>query len=158
MKTLEPAMFEQLADFDRRVAEQIGRVFPDWIKQATVETDEYGESALVVSISAPSKRFAHPLRIETFGGEVTVSFDWYHGHFSEFSTSPQRTALELIHEVISEEKVVVSYWRDNEACGSLLIHPDDIPSTNEEYPYANRVCIRSWSGRFDKDITCKSLS
>lgn len=148
-------MFEQLADFDRRVAEQIGFAFPGWIKRATVETDEYGESALVVSIPAPSERFAHPLRIETFGGEVTVSFDWYHGHFSEFSGCTERTALDLIQEVISEEKVVVSYWRDNQACGSVMTVPDDIPSSNDEYPYANRVCIRSWSGRFDKDISCE---
>ena len=97
-------MFENLEDFDRRIAEQIGLAFPDWIKQATVETDEYGETALVISISAPSERFAHPLQIDTFGGEVTVSFDWYHAHFSEFSIGSQNTALVLIQEVISEEK------------------------------------------------------
>lgn len=147
-------MFENLEDFDRRIAEQIGFAFPDWIKQATVETDEYGETALVISISAPSERFAHPLQIDTFGGEVTVSFDWYHAHFTEFSTGSQNTALELIQEVISEEKVVVSYWRDHENCGSFLTHPKDIPSTNDEYPYANLVCIHSWSGSFDKDISC----
>ena len=52
-------MFEELEDFDRQVAKQIELAFPDWIKLATVETDKYGETALVVSVSAPSERFAH---------------------------------------------------------------------------------------------------
>ena len=63
--------------------------------------------------------------------------------------------MDLIREVISEEKVVVSYWRDHEFCGSLLTHPNDIPRTNDEYPYANLVCVHSWSGNLDKDINCE---
>lgn len=148
-------MIKSLAEFNRRIAEQIGEAFPEWMARAAVETDNYGETALVVTIPAPSERFAHPLRIETFGGEVTVSFDCYHGHFSEFSGGPERTALDLIQELLSEEKVVVSYWRDKDGCGSFMTPPNDIPNTNDEYPYANRLCIRSWTGRFDKDISCE---
>jgi hypothetical protein len=148
-------IFESLNEFDRHVAEQIGEVFPEWISHATAETDQYGETALVVTIPAPSGRFARPLRIETFGGEVTVSFDCYHGHFSQFSGGLERTALDLIQELLSEENVVVSYWRDNQGCGAFMAPSDDIPNTNDEYPYANRLRIRSWSGRFDRDISCE---
>jgi hypothetical protein len=146
---------DRLDEFDRKIAEQIGGAFPDWIERATVETDAYGEQALVVSIRAPSPNAARPLRVETFGAEVTVSFDCYHGHFDEFSVGDGRTALDLVHEITSEEKVVVSFWRDSQACGAQLTSLDDIPTTNDEFPYANHLCVRSWSGRFDRDIYCE---
>jgi hypothetical protein len=147
--------FDHLDEFDRKIAAQIGRAFPDWLEQATLETDEYGEQALVVSVPAPSKNAARPLRIDTFGAEVTVSFDCHHGHFPDFSGGSNGTACDLVREIISDEKVVVSFWRDNQACGAQLTSHDDIPATNDEFPYANHLCIRSWSGEFDNDIYCE---
>lgn len=144
-------MIEALEEFDRTVAKAAFAAFPDWICLAKVEEAD-GERAFVLSVEPPSHNAIYPLRIDTFGGEVTVSFEYYHTHFNEFLDGTDQDALTFINKIISGSYAAVSYWRDDEWCGSTLLEGTCLPSSNEEYPYANR--IRSWTGSLDRDVPC----
>jgi len=146
-------MFEELDKFSNKVASQIIEKFPQWEQHAGV--DEYkGEKAFLVKIPSPSSESDNSLRIDTYRDEVTVTFDAYHAHFDEFEDPDDADALSLVNQIISDEMIVVSYWRDEQWCGSLPVDKNELPSTNEEYPYANLIKIRSWSGRYNNEITC----
>lgn len=146
-------MFEALDEFDRKVAQEVGTVFPDWLALATVEEIE-GERAFVVSVEPPSQNVTYPLRVDTCGGEVTVSFEYYHAHFYEFCDGTDQDAVSLIRQITSGKYAAVSYWRDDQWCGSALLEASKLPSNNNEYPYANRIHLRSWTGTLDNDIAC----
>ena len=146
-------MFETLDEFDRKVAQAVGSAFPDWMSLAVVE-EANGEHAFALTVQPPSHNIAHPLRIDTWGGEVTVWFEYYHMHFDEFCDGTDHDAISLTKKFVSGAYAVVSYWRDDQWCGSTLLEEGSIPTNNEEYPYANRIRVRSWTGTLDDDITC----
>lgn len=146
-------MFQTLDAFGRKVAKDVTEAFPEWSDLATVEVSD-GERAFVVSVMPPSRNVTYPLRIDTFGGEVTVSFEYYHAHFNEFADGTDHDAFSFAKKIISGQCAVVSYWRDDEWCGSLLQEQGTISTNNEEFPYANRIHIRSWTGVLDNDIKC----
>lgn len=56
--------------------------------------------------------------------------------------------------LMTEGNAAVSYWRDEKWCGSTFLEEVDFPNDNEQYPYANKIKFRSWSGSLDKDIEC----
>lgn len=146
-------MFETLDPFDRAIAHAVGEAFPEWIPFATIQEAD-GERAFVLEIKAPSRKVGYPLRIDTYGGEITVSFEHYHAHFDEFRDGTGNDAFTLVTNIISGDHAVVSYWRDDLWCGSIVLEQGRIPVDNEEYPYANRIKVRSWSGALDEDIAC----
>ncbi len=146
-------MFNTLDEFDLKVALAVTQAFPQWSEHALIEESD-GERAFVLSIVPPSQNVAHALRIDTFGGEVTVSFEHYHAHFDDFVNGTEQDALTLVTQIVSDEYAIVSYWRDDQWCGSTLLVRNSIPINNEEYPYANRIHIRSWNGTLDNDIQC----
>lgn len=148
-------MFETLDEFDHKVAKAVAEAFPDWSGLATIEESDE-ERAFFLSVMPPSHNVTYPLRIDTFGGEVTVSFEYYHAHFDEFADGTDQDAVSFVRKIVSGQCAVVSYWRDDEWCGSLLQDQGSIPTSNEEYPYANCIHIRSWTGAIDNDIKCIS--
>jgi len=136
-------------EFSKKVSAQIFSRFPEWECLAETANDE-GVDVLSLKVPSLSDDESCHLTIDTFQGEVTVSFDAYHAHFCEF----EGEALPFINQLISDDYAVVSYWRGEQWCGSTLLPPDDFPATNKEYPYANRIKIRSWSGKLNDDIKC----
>lgn len=146
-------MFETLNEFDRQVAQAVGEAFPNWIGLAKAE-ESNGERAFVLEVEPPSHNLSYPLRIETFGGEVTVLFEYYHSHFDDFCDGSNKDALTLVRTLVSSDHAVVSYWRDDQWCCSMLVKENEIPMSNDEHPYADRIRVRSWSGALDKDISC----
>lgn len=142
-------ILESLGKFDRRVAEALFAVHPEWLDFASAEED-FGENALVVSVPTPNSRIDGPMVVSTESEQVTVFFDHYHCHFPELDDD----VLPLIADIASGRVCVVSYWRNDDWCGTALCPSDELPDTNDEYPYANRILIRSWFGDHDKDLTC----
>ncbi|MCG8052446.1 MAG: hypothetical protein JAZ15_14680 [Candidatus Thiodiazotropha endolucinida] len=147
-------MEKELSQYSREMAAQILEVYPEWQDVADIDTYN-GETYFNLEITPPSNNVKAPLRIYTYGDEITVSFDSYHGHFYDLVNIDGGDAKTLIDQIISDNSTVVSYWWDDEWCGSMLLDSSDVPINNEEYPYANRIRIRTWSGRLDKDITCE---
>lgn len=142
-------MFESLGLFDRQVAEELFAAYPEWPAFARTKDDD-GANVLIFSLVAPNLTIKNPLVITTENQEVSVFFDHYHGHFNSLNDG----ALSLVEKITSGRYSVVSFWRDAQWCGSSLYENSDIPNSNEEYPYANKVVARSWSGEHDKEISC----
>ncbi|MBS1209978.1 MAG: hypothetical protein H6R19_2376 [Proteobacteria bacterium] len=142
-------MIESLGLFDRKVAEELFAVHPEWQAFARAE-DDCGENALIVSLRAPNPRIKEPLVITTEEQEVSVFFDMYHMHFNELNDG----ALSLAEKITSDQYSIVSFWRDAQCCGAGLYANSNIPSSNDEHPYANRIVIRSWSGEHDTELSC----
>ena len=147
-------MFEFLSEFSQTVSGQVASAFPEWIGRARVEEDAHGERAFVLAIDPPSRNVAHALRIDTFRDEVTISFDSHHEHFDDFFDGTPHDAFTLVRSLVSGAKVAVSYWRNDEWCGSTLLEERNIPVSNDEHPYANLIKVRCWSGAIDDDISC----
>ena len=145
-------MLESLGGFDRQVAEELFAVHPEWQAFARAENDG-GENALVVSLIAPNQSIKNPLEITTEDQEVSVFFDHYHGHFNGLNDG----ALSLVEKITSGRYSVVSFWRDAQWCGSLLCENSSLPNSNEEYPYANKIVVRSWGGEHDKEVSCVGI-
>jgi hypothetical protein len=150
---LEVSMFEQLDEFSKSVSVQIEMHFPEWAERAQVE-DNDGNYALAITVQSPSKAISYPLRIDTWGEEVTVSIDSYHAHFFKFEDGTDSDAVTFIKRIISDKFAIVSYWRDEQWCGSYMLTGEYLPTNNDEHPYANRIRIRSWGGSLDNDIEC----
>ncbi|GAB2894642.1 hypothetical protein GCM10027046_24690 [Uliginosibacterium flavum] len=142
-------MIESLGLFDRQVAEELFAIHPEWQAFARAE-DDCGENALIVSLRAPNPRIKEPLVITTEEQEVSVFFDTYHGHFNELNDG----ALSLAEKITSDQYSIVSFWRDAQFCCSSLCENSALPSSNDDYPYANRIVFRSWSGEHDKELSC----
>jgi hypothetical protein len=149
-------MFDKINVFDRRVAKAVFEAFPDWSSLATVE-ESNGEYAFVLSVAPPLNNVTYPLRIATFDGEVTVSFEYCHAHFNDFSKGTDYDALTFTKQIISGDYAAVSYWRDHLWFGSQFLDANSLPTSNEEFPHANRIHIRSWTGTLDKDIRCSPV-
>lgn len=143
-----------LTEFSKNVSDQFFEHFPQ-LKGFASAPEENDEGAFSIKIIPLFNVAEHPLSIDTFGEEVTVAFDAYHAHFNEFKEeSEYGDALSFIKNIISEQFAVVSFWRNEQWCGSSLLESCDFPSNNEDYPYANLIKIRSWSGKLDRTIEC----
>jgi hypothetical protein len=140
-------------EFSKKVETQFIEEFPEWKKFCSTEMDE-DEVVFSAKVPNPSEDEAQPLSVDTFRGEVTVAFDAYHAHFYEFIDPDDDDAASLIKELISGSCAVVSYWRDDQWCGSTLLPANEFPTTNEKYPYANTIRFRSWSGKYNNEISC----
>ena len=147
-------MNETLTEFSEEVKAQFIELFPFLLKlEHEIIEDE--ENTFYIKIKAPSPNSEFPLYIDTYCDEVTVGFDAYHAHFNEFfGDSEYETAFEFINKIISDEFSIVSYWREEQWCGSSLLRKESFPTTNDDYPFANTIKIRSWSGALDSEIKC----
>jgi len=152
-------MIKELSQYSKEMSAQILEEFPNWREQAG--TNEHnGEKYFDLRVVPPSSNIESPLRIYTYQDELTISFDAYHAHFFEFKENDDEIkdddAFSFIKRIISDSYAVVSYWRDDQWCGSTLLPEEEFPINNAEYPYANKIKIRSWSGRLDENIKCEA--
>ncbi len=152
-------MNNELSQYSKKMSALILGEFPGWKDYAGI--DEYnGEVYFNVVVPSPSNNAEGPLRVYTYQDEITVSFDAYHAHFYEFKEESSEIedddAFSFITKIINGLHAVVSYWHDDQWNGSTLLPEEEFPINNEEYPYANKIKIRSWYGNLDREIECKS--
>jgi len=143
-----------LTEFSREVKAQFFESFPLLLnlEHKIIESEE---NAFCIEIKAPSSKSEVYLVIDSSGEEVTVSFDSYHAHYNDLlGQYVYGSALELINRIIGSEFAIVSYWRDEQWCGSALLERESFPINNENNPYANKIKIRSWLGNLDFNIEC----
>jgi hypothetical protein len=135
-------MFDKtkLNPFGRAIAQKLFAEFPEWKYFVCLDSAAKEEpGALVVKIPNDYGDF---LWIDTYDGEITVSFDLWHEHFSE--TASFRKVIDSVREVL-EDKFILhvtmfgkQWWRTS--CEEPGTRPDltgfDPDST---------VYVRSWS-------------
>ena len=114
----------------------------------------------MVEVTSPvTADVKHGLVVDTSNEEITVGFDCYHSHFDEWVGDGESfgtlAALEFIKQVVSERVAVVSWWRDDEWCGSAQLEAGAspaVPSWASSNSF-NRIRIRSWKGSLNADIS-----
>lgn len=146
-------------EFSIDAAEELFAAFPEWKKLARSESAEDGTEYLVIEVpSPPEAQVEHGLLINTANSEITVGFDCYHSHFDQWVGDGEnfgtQAALEFIKQIVSERVAVVSWWHDNEWCGSAQSEAGSFPEapTWAKQSSFNRVRVRSWKGSLNADI------
>ena len=143
----------------RTSAEALFEVFPEWRSLARREVDEYGSEYVVVEVSPPSEADIHgSLLIDTWNDEVTVGFDFYHGHFDDWAGQSRPfgtgSALEFVQQIVEERVAVISWWRDDKLGGGSVtdagvpLGPRQPRTSTDTH---NRVRVRSWRGTLNVD-------
>ena len=146
----------RLNDFSRRFARTLLAAFPDWQAYAVVgEADDDGGVLLVEVPSPPSAAEKHPLRISTEDDEITVGFDYYHTHLNPYTKDEEaerfREALSFIHDLVSENICVASWWSGEDWRGSTTVDTRSLPVAPSWAQSAERLRVRSWCGTHDRD-------
>ncbi len=106
--------------------------------------------------------------MSTADEELSVGFHTHHNHYTDYETHLDREQIEagIQHaaDIVEERVGVVSWYRGGGFVGSRSVelpHPGPLPGLLENFgPRAqlagsfadcNRVTLRSWFGRFDRD-------
>jgi hypothetical protein len=148
-------MNKPLSHFSKLVAVRLFESFPQWAYlQNSMAVNAAGEFSL--RVPPPSTSSADlPLVIDTHGDRINIAFDAYHTRFKVFSDPCEYDgAKAAIQNLISDHYAVVSFWNNDEWCGSALYDENHLPTDNIQYPHANKIKIRSWSGALDDEIIC----
>jgi hypothetical protein len=95
------------------------------------------------------------LSVATSHGEVTVGFDYYHGHFFDQVGDGEHFgaayALHFLSQLVGEQISVVSWWSGDELVAFSTIE-DGKALMDEDLvgPY-DRERVRSWKGTLNAD-------
>ncbi len=145
-----------LDDFSRSVAERLFVQFPDWRELAQIERAEDGTSYLLLEVAAPTDASAAcGLTVTTDNGEVTVGFDYYHGHFfgqigdgEHFGTD---YALHFMSRLLNEEIAVVSWWLAGNLVAFSTIENGKALMDDDLVGKHDQERVRSWKGTLNAD-------
>jgi hypothetical protein len=150
--------------------------FPEWGRFATISRRPDGKGCVVdFNVACPSQRVDYGLWVSTAADELTIGFDTYHCHFTDYENplnQEQITAgLQFAANIIDERVGVVSWYQADKFVGSRLVELPYAPSlprllnnlggTAELVGIGadcDRVTLRSWFGRFDRDESCTSAN
>jgi hypothetical protein len=162
-------MANDLDDYTRFALPLILSRFPHWEAFATLQTRPDGAGQTVeFTIPCPSPAVEHGLFVSTADEELTVGFHTHHHHFTDYETRRNRETIEAglgYCAAIVEDRVgVLSYYHAGEFAGSRsaeLPHSGPLPGLLDgmgsfadlagPLSACDRVTLRSWSGRFDRD-------
>lgn len=142
-----------LDDFSRDVAKRLFARFPQWQQLATIERAEDGSGYLRLEVEAPPESAAASgLSVTTSDGEMTIEFDYYHGHFGgQVGDGGIEAAVRFVLDLVDESIPVVSWWRNGELVAWSTIE-DGSPLLGEDLvgPH-DHIRIRSWKGALNAD-------
>lgn len=165
-------MQANLDEYSRFVVPIILARFPTWEDLATVTQRPDGAGGTVdFNVPCPSPSAEAGLWVSTADEEMSVGFHTHHSHFTDYETRLNVAQIEagVQHATdIAEESVgVVSWYRGGAFAGSRSVelpHEGPLPRLLEGLDIAakitglvsdcDRVTLRSWLGRFDRDEDC----
>ncbi len=162
---------DYLSDYSRFALPLILERFPEWEPFARLmpRRDRAG-NVVEFNIPCPSEAVEQGLLLSTANEELSVAFHTHHGHFTDRanrnSPAPIETGLEFAAEIVEDRIGVLSYYREDQFAGSRSIDlpaPDELPDLFKDIAFArelmgeaghwDRVTLRSWSGRYDREET-----
>ena len=126
--------------------------YPEWAAYARTEAWQGGAPELVIEVPTPTD--ALPLRIDTDGEEVTVSYDHCHAHFERWTPEPGDTRWQsarlFVADLLAERVAAASWWQDERQRVGAAWEPGTPLESGTSIP-CNRVRVRSWHGTHDAD-------
>lgn len=154
--TLDVMNTQGLDDFSRSVAEQLFAQFPSWRELAQIEHADDGAGYLLLEVAAPADASAaYGLTVTTDNAEVTVGFDYYHGHFFGQVGDGERFgtdyALHFLSQLLNEEVAVVSWWLAGNLVAFSTIENGKALMDDALVGKYDRERVRSWKGTLNAD-------
>lgn len=135
------ALQEQTTDF---MPEEIQRLIDDSASSKEYETP--------LEIIMPHSHFSHFVRITLIDDEITITFDWYHLHFSETSMSK---AIEFLKQLFAEDILIYAEVQQEckKCCGyithSALETLEDFDFTRHDF---DAIHFKSWNGTHNQVV------
>jgi hypothetical protein len=160
---------ERLEAYSRVAVPHILARFPDWEPFAKPSAGPDGAGNVVeFNIPCPSSAAESGLWVSTAGEELSVGFHTHHGHFTDHEDRTNRAqidaGLDYAPAIIEDRVGVLSYYSGGKFSGSRSVDlppPGTLPKLYEGMGLVgklegffrdwDRVTLRSWSGRFDRD-------
>lgn len=147
---------QKLDELSRKVADSLFAQFPEWRKLARVQPGADGTDYLEMEIGAPPESGVdHGLTITTENGEVTIGFDYYHGHFFGQVGDGVRVgadyAIHLVSEIVNERIPVISWWQDGALVAFSTIESGKALMDDSLVGPYDKIRVRSWKGNLNAD-------
>ncbi|MFL5327846.1 MAG: hypothetical protein ACJ8C4_02940 [Gemmataceae bacterium] len=160
---------EELDDYSRVLVPIILARFPAWEPFAKLSPRPDGAGNVVeFNVPCPSRGAESGLWVSTADEELSVGFHTHHSHFTNYDDCTNRETIEAgldYAAAIFEDRVgVLSYYSGSKFVGSSSVelpHRNSLPDLYEDMglaekllgtlPPCDRVTLRCWSGRFDRD-------
>ncbi|PRC92729.1 hypothetical protein [Solimicrobium silvestre] len=146
-----------LDDFSQAFADRLFSLFPEWRMLQKIERASDGSNYLSLEIAAPAEANAVcGLTVTTENNEVTIGFDYYHGHF--FDQVGNGTylgadyALYFLSQILNEEIFFTSWWIGDQLLAFSTIENGKVLMDDALVGEYGRVRIRSWNGSRNSDI------
>ena len=136
-----------LDDYSAKARASLLASHPDWQSYMSEYPDnETNSSYVLVTIPSPAdpKRTLH---LYTADEEVTVDFAMYECHFSELNN-----AIEFAEQLMREDLLIASFWKQNEWTGSATVERNEqitMPGSFDRN--SDLLKVRSWTGRLDRE-------
>jgi hypothetical protein len=135
-------MFDKtkLNPFARAIAQKLFAEFPEWKYFVCLDSPaEVEPGALVVKIPNDNGDF---LWIDTYEGEITVSFDLWHEHFRESYSF--REIIDSVRGILEDKFILHVTMFGEQWCGTSCEEPGTRPDLTGFNPDST-VYVRSWS-------------
>jgi hypothetical protein len=159
----------ELDDYSRFAVSIILARFPQWEAFATLTPQPDGLGSIVAfNVPCPSPAVEQGLWVSTADEELSVGFHTHHNHFTDYENRLNLARIEagLSHaaDIIDDRVGVVSWYHGTTLAGSRslgLPHSGPLPGLLDgmgavaelagHFSHCDRVTLRSWSGRFDRE-------
>lgn len=165
---MPPRLLDRDLDpYSRFAVRMILERFPTWEPFAVVTSQPDGAGGAVeFVVPCPSPAVEYGLFVATFDEELTVGLHTHHVHFTNYEdrTDPCQIThgLEYAAALLEDRIGVLSWYRGGGFAGSTSI---DLPRSQPLVDYlrevggvtarpfagCERVTLRTWSGRFDRE-------
>jgi hypothetical protein len=160
---------EGLDDYSGVVVPMILARFPEWEPHAKLSLRPDGAGNVVdFNVPCPSPAVEAGLWVSTADEELSVGFHTHHGHFADYEDRMHRAqidaGLDYAAAIVEDRIGVLSYYSGGKFSGSRSVDipsPETLPKLYEGMGLVGklegffrdweRVTLRSWSGRFDRD-------
>ena len=156
-------------DYSRVAVPIILARFPEWESYAKLTPRPDGAGKVVnFNVPCPSSAAEAGLWISTADEELSVGFHTHHRHFTDYEDRTHRAqideGLDYAAAIVEDRIGILSYYNGGAFSGSRSVNlppPETLPKLHEGMGLVgklevffrdwDRVTLRSWSGRFDRD-------
>ena len=160
---------ERLDEYSQVAVPLILVRFPAWEQFAKISPRPDGAGDVVeFNVPCPSPAAESGLWVSTADEEFSVGFHTHHRHFTDYEDRTDRAqidaGLDYAADIVEERVGVLSYYSGGKFSGSRSVDlppPEALPKLYEGMGLVGklegffrdweRVTLRSWTGRFDRD-------
>lgn len=148
----------RLNDHSRQFATRLYRLWPQWYQFSRYDPyEEFEKEALLVEVPRPVDGSSHGLFVTTSEWEISVGFgENFHtrfGHNGEGQPGDfYSEALAFLQNFVAERVVIAVAYQADEWLGAWSLDLATESLADLKVAAGERVTIRSWQGRYDREI------